>query len=238
MFSRLILLIGLVATLRLVSYGQCTVSQDDQKRVITTCKFYEANDGFLMNRSDRSQVVSQVVYLGSEYFSYPIWQNGTLEVGEARKVIPCTIAFNLVTNEIRCRFAGDSATYAVLPDAFTINGTRFINPTKNVSGQVERTYYMVLYAGKTRLLKQLKCNLRIRDNDVYRLDDTFNGAFVLQQTYYIQRDNGLLTPVNLSRKSVLDVLADQAAALKQILPKNKITVNELASAVAYYDGFR
>ena len=238
MFSRSFVLIGLLTTLGFASYSQCVVSQDDQKRVITTCKFYESNDGFLMNRPDRAQVVSQVVYLGSEYFSYPIWQDGTLEVGDAKKIVPCKIAFNLVTNDIRCQFEGDSSTYAVLPETFTINGTRFISQVSNKTGRPERSYYMVLYAGKTKLLNQLTCRLQVRENDVYTFDESFNGTFVQQKTYYIQRENGLLKPVDLSRKSVLNVLDDQSGKLTQYLTKKKLTVYDLAGAVAYYDGFR
>ncbi|MBD2757662.1 hypothetical protein [Spirosoma validum] len=238
MVFRSALLIGLLATLRFASYGQCVVSQDDQTRVITTCTFYEANDGLLMNRPDRIQGASHVVYLGSQYFGYPIWQAGSLEMSDPKKSIPCRIAFNLVTNEIRCQFAGDSSAYAILPDAFTINGLRFVSRVNTQTGKAERAYYMVLYAGKTRLLKQFKCSLRMRDKDVYTLDEAFNGEFVQQQTYYIQRNNGSLEPVTLSRKSVLDVLADQATILKRILTKKKLTDHELAGAVAYYDGFR
>lgn len=238
MFSRTALLIALYMALWLSGYGQCVVSQDDQKRVITTCTFYAPNDGLFMNRSDRVQGASQVIYLGSEYFGYPIWQTGALEMSDTEKNIPCKIAYNLVTSEVRCQFAGDSATYAVLPDAFTISGLRFVSQATTQPGKTERAYYMVLYAGKTKLLKQLKCSLRVREKDVYTLEEPFNGTFVQQKIYYIQRNNGSLEPVTLSRKSVLDVLSDQAATLKQILKKNKLTVHELAGVVAYYDGFR
>ncbi|UFH53955.1 hypothetical protein [Spirosoma sp. KNUC1025] len=238
MIFRTALLFSLVAILDVVSYGQCTVSLDDKKRIITTCKFYAPNDGLFINRSDRVQTISQVVYLGSEYFSYPIWQDGTMEVGNAGNSVSCKLAFNLVTNEIHCQLAGDSRTYIVLPDAFTIGDARFVSQVINKAGKPERAYFMVLYAGKTRLLKQIKCTLKQRDNDVYMLEDPFNGTYLRQHTYYIQRSNEAPRLVTLSRKSVLAVLDDQSGKLTQYLTKKKLTVYELAGAVAYYDGFR
>ncbi len=238
MFSPASILIGVFVLLSVTGHSQCTVSQDNQQRVITTCTFYAPNDGLFINRVDRVQAVSRVIYLGSEYLTYPIWQNGTLEMSGAPKAVPCRICFNLVTNDVQCQFAGDSGTYRVAPNAFTINGMRFVSQISQRSDKVERLYYRVLYGGKTKLLKLYRSRLSVRDNDVYKLDDSFNGTFVQQKTFYIQRDSELLRPVVLSRKSVLDVLDDPSGKLTQYLTKKKLTIDELTGAVAYYDGFR
>ncbi|GAB3900031.1 hypothetical protein GCM10028803_22190 [Larkinella knui] len=220
------------------SYGQCVVSQDAQNRVITTCRYYDAKGGFLMNRPDRSQAITQVTYLGSEYLTYPVWQNGTVESGASEKPIPCKIAFNIATNVIKCLFEGDETIYEVQPDAFTVNDMRFISRVSEKGGKTSRAYYLVLYAGKTRVLKQFRCTLSRTKKEAYASDEPFEGTFRQQKTYFIQRNNEKLRVVNLSRKSVLGVLDDQARRLDQYITQRKLDVYQLVDAVAYYDGFQ
>jgi hypothetical protein len=231
-----VLLIGLLALLRFPGQSQCVVSQDAQKRVITTCQFYAPKGGFFMNRPDRSQAVTQAVFLGSEYLTYPVWQDGSVESGDSKK--PCKISFNIATNVVKCVFEGDDQEYVVQPDAFTVNGTRFISQISEKAGKTSRVYYMVLYAGKTRLLKQIRCNLSVVKRDAYAEEEAFDGTFRRQKTYYIQRNNERLRVVNLSRKSVLGVLDDQSSRLNQYITQRKLDVFQLVNAVAYYDGFQ
>jgi hypothetical protein len=238
MTFRSLLLIGLLGRLWLPARSQCIVSMDAQKRVITTCRYYDSKGGFLMNRPDRSQTMTQVTYLGSEYLTYPVWQPGTLESGDSKKSIPCLIAFNIATNVVKCRFEGDEREYDVQPDAFTVNGMSFISQVSEKGGQTNRAYYKVLYAGKTRVLKQLRCNLVVSKKEAYTLDDPFDGTFQRQKTYFIQRNNDKLRAVSLSRKSVLSVLDDPTSRLNQYLTQRKLDVLQLVNAVAYYDGFQ
>ncbi|WP_421825824.1 hypothetical protein [Larkinella sp.] len=238
MMYRSLFLIGLLGSLSLRGHSQCVVTQDAQKRVITTCRYYDSKDGFLMNRPDRSQSMTQVTYLGSEYLTFPVWQPGTLETGDSKKPIPCLIAFNIATNVVKCRFEGDEQEYEVQPDAFTVNDMRFISQVSEKGVQTSRIYYKVLYAGKTRVLKQLRCNLIVPKREAYTLDDPFDGTFRRQKTYFIQRNNDKPRTVNLSRKSVLSVLDDPTTRLNQYLTQRKLDVLQLVNAVAYYDGFQ
>lgn len=232
-YSR-VLLVGLLV-LQIVSYGQCVVSLDSQKRVVTICQTYPEPNGLLINRTDRQQGLMQTVYLGSEYLTYPVWQPGSLKVAGAQTFIPCGIAYNLLTHQVMCQFPGDSVSHVVVPEAFTVNDMHFAS---RLNRKGERSYYRVLYAGKTRLLAQYKCTLRPISNEPYTLDQSFDGTYLRQKSFYIQQDNELLRPVQLSRKSLLAVLDAPPARLPNSLPKNKLTVGELVSALAYYDGFR
>ncbi|AUD02636.1 hypothetical protein [Spirosoma pollinicola] len=233
--NRYCLLLVWLSVLQVVSYGQCVVSLDSQKRVITICQAYKEPTGLLINRTDRQQGLSQTVYLGSEYLTYPVWQPGSLKVVGSEKFIPCGIAYNLLINQIMCQFPGDSVSHVVSPEAFTVNDMHFVSRL-NKNG--DRTYYRVLYAGKTRLLAQYKCSLRQISNEPYTLEQSFDGTYLRQKSFYIQSDNEFLRPVKLSRKSLLDVLDAPLTRLPNSLPKNKLTVNELVSALTYYDGFR
>ncbi|GAB3918985.1 hypothetical protein [Larkinella terrae] len=236
MKSRSAQLVVLFALLNLSGFSQCVVSQDAQKRVITTCQYYAPKNGLLVNRPDRSQALTQVTFLGSEYLTYPIWQDGTLESGDPKKPIPCRIAFNIATNVVKCRFAGDEREYEVLPEGFTINDMRFTSQVSRKVNKTNRVYYMVLYAGKTRLLKQIRSNLSVVKRDAYSMEQPFDGTFIHSKTYFIQRNNEKLRVVNLSRKSVLGVLKDPTNQLDQYLTQRKLDDYQLVNAVAYYDG--
>lgn len=225
---------GLLASLQVASYGQCTVSMDPQKRVITVCQTYNSSNGLLMNRTDNKATISQAVFLGSEYLTYPIWQNGSLELGSTQKSIPCRIAYNLITNQVVCQFPGDSVIHLVSPDAFTINDMHFVS---RLNQRAERTYYRVLYAGKTRLLAQYKCTLRHTEKEPYMLDQSFDGTYQRKKSFYVQRGNDSVTQVQLSRKSLLKVLNDSSGKLPAYLTNKTLTIRELVAAVAYYDGF-
>ncbi len=229
------LLLVWLSVLQVVSYGQCVVSLDGQKRVVTICQTYTESGGLLINRTDRKQGLSQSVYLGSEYLTYPVWQPGSLKVEGAEKFIPCGIAYNLLTHQVLCQFAGDSVSHVISPESFLINDMYFV---RRLNKKGERSYYQLLYAGKTRLLAQYKCNFRSVSNEPYMLKQSFDGEYLRQKSFYIQQDSELLRPVQLSRKSLLDVLDAPLTRLPDSLPKNKLTINELVSALAYYDGFR
>lgn len=233
--NRLRLLMVLLVLLPMGSYGQCVVSLDDQKRVVTICQTYTEPNGLLINRTDRKQGLSQTVYLGSEYITYPIWQNGSLKEEGSPNFIPCGIAYNLVTNQVFCQFPGDSVSHVVSPEAFTINDMHFVSrPNK----KADRSYYRVLYAGKTRLLVQYKCTLQPISNEPYVLQESFDGTYRRQISFYIQQDNAFLQPVQLSRKSLLSVLNVPSTKLPSSLSKKKLTINEVVNALSYYDGFR
>lgn len=235
MMHRFLFLTGFLTVLRLVGYGQCVISQDEQKRVVTICQRYPSPDGLLINRTDRKQVLSETVYLGSEYLTYPVWQRGSLEFANRRNALPCQLAYNVLTNQVLCQFEGDSVIREVWPDAFTINEIHFVS---RVDKKRERTYYRVLYAGKTRLLARYTCSLRPTSQEPYSADRLFDGIYHRQKSFYIQRDGQPLRRVSLSRKSLLDALDDPSGKLPDYLTKKKLTIYELVDAVAFYDGFR
>ncbi|MDB5240399.1 MAG: hypothetical protein JWP57_1024 [Spirosoma sp.] len=234
--NRLRLLVVLLAMPPLVgSYGQCVVSLDEQHRVITVCQTYTEPNGLLINRTDRQQGLSRTVYLGSEYITYPVWQQGSIKEAGAPNYISCGLAYNLLTNQVFCQFPGDSVPHVVSPEAFTINDMHFVS---RLNKKADRSYYRVLYAGKTRLLAQYKCTLRPVSNEPYVLEESFDGTYRRQISFYIQQDNASLKPVKLSRKSLLGVLNVPSTRLPDSLSKNKLTIAELVNALAYYDGFR
>ena len=137
-----------------------------------------------------------------------------------------------MTNQVICQFPGDSVIHLVSPDAFTINDMHFVSQFNN---KAERLYYRVLYAGKTRLLAHYKCTLRPAPKEPYTLDQSFDGTYQQQNSFYIQQGTKSIRPVKLSRKSILKVLDDPSGKLPGFITQKILTVHELVPALVYYD---
>ncbi|MCF2505319.1 hypothetical protein L0663_18145 [Dyadobacter sp. CY107] len=234
-FSRSILATALLLlNLTHYSYSQCLVSKDRSGSVITICKWYLPSNGLLINRPDKSQSQTTVVYTGSPYLSYPIYEDGLLEYQSNNEKVPCKIAFNLATNQVFCRLENDSSELAIFPDIFTVGTKRFINKS-DLSGK--RAYYMVLYAGRSKVLLQTKIILKTTERRPYETGDLNDGSYIKQERYFIELDDGSLRAVRLSKKSILKALGGFNSQTLSMFKGNKITVWQMVKTVAEYDGF-
>ena len=222
----------LLIILSTTGFSQCVVTTDQGGQLVTICTAYTARSGFLMNRPDQSQAQATTVYAGSPYLSFPIYEAGILEFTATNQRIPCQLALNLVTNQVLCRFSNDSVEYAILPDAFTVGDRRFVGKT---SPKGERIYYRVLYAGKSRLFTHMRATLQLTKREPYSIDEPVDGTYVRQERYFLERQNSM-SEITLSRKSVLKALGSPASPSGPA--KDKLTVQELISFVASYDGFQ
>jgi hypothetical protein len=99
-------------------------------------------------------------------------------------------------------------------------------------------YFLVLYEGKTSLLKLVSKNLKKADfKDPYSNNvrfDTYEDA----NEYYLLKADGNMAKVKRSKKSVLDALSDKEVAIKALLEQEKIELKserELVRVVAKYD---
>jgi hypothetical protein len=208
--------------------GQCVVSKDDKGRTITTCQVYYRENGGMLTGNH-----VQVVYLGSEYFTFPIMQEGSVQLGG--KEIPCRLAYSVAGNEVSYQMHHVTTIKRNRPEAFTVNGHRFIR--QPIVGQAKfETYFMVLSDGKTKLLKNIKSELRVGKGDNgYVKADEFQGYYNIQESYFIKRGSALPEPVKLSGKSVLSVLQDKSEQLASRLPDGKLKPEEVIEVLKYYD---
>ncbi|MFC5409500.1 hypothetical protein ACFPMF_09290 [Larkinella bovis] len=223
---------GLLLLTQFVGYSQCVVSRDDQGRLITVCQERAQAGSFLQNRPDfNSGISSPVAYLGSPYFSYPVWQNGTLELDYTNQRISCQLAYDLTTNRLLSRFENSPLEHPVLPAAFTLNGTRFVS----LKARRNRVYYQVLYDGRLQLLKHTRCRLHSTPPAHRQRDDRFDGYFACQSHYYVKRNHQKPQPVSLNRPSILRALDDSVHSLAGFLTKKRFNEGELIEIARLQD---
>jgi hypothetical protein len=228
-FSLLTTMLSLVS---LTSFAQCVVALDAKKRITTTCQLPSSN----LNRPIKLSRF-QEVYLGSEYISFPIWQNGTLVLGDSHHEISCKIAYNLATQEVRCRFDSNSTEEKLaLPNKFTINGVSFLKQSDHALGAKSIFYAMVLYDGQTKLLKKIQHKLKLTEPiDGYAKAEEFNGYYEVFSNYYLLKADGALVPISLNKKDILAALNNDSERLASQMPSKKVSVDDLIKALSYYD---
>jgi hypothetical protein len=205
--------------------GNYKVVENDKGQLVTTFDIY---------RSDGSAL--QKVYLGSPYLSFPVWQPGTINVDGKGEDVPCQIAYNLFTDEIRCRFPDSGKEIPVAPVAFTVNGVAFVSTPIDYLGNMARRYYAVFNAGPTRFL----VNYRRQFADSFTRSEhrearSFDGVYVSVERYFIQKDNATPLEIKLTTESLLKALPEKAPQLRQRLRSKTLTKDEVVGALVYYD---
>lgn len=112
-------------------------------------------------------------------------------------------------------------------------------PTAKISDPVLRDgYFLVLYEGKTALLKRVVKTFRPADFKGAYTSSTNYDAYTDDNTYYVLKADQTLTKVKLSKKALLDALADKGDGLKKFADMHKLalkTENEAVTLVQHYD---
>ncbi|MDB5240238.1 MAG: hypothetical protein JWP57_863 [Spirosoma sp.] len=100
------------------------------------------------------------------------------------------------------------------------------------------SYFLVLYEGKTALLKRITKTFRQADyKNPYSIDvryDSFRDAF----SYYLLKSDQTLTKLKLSGKSIIDALSDRQDELKAFVKQENLnfrTENDAILLLKRYD---
>ncbi|GAB3644019.1 hypothetical protein [Spirosoma arcticum] len=218
------LIVGLISLrCTVAAHGQCEVSQDADGQVYTTC---------VVERQELSPV--KKAYLGCAFFTFPIWQSGTITLDSLGEEVTCQLAYNLIDNVLLCQTKGSMQSAPIKPYTFTINGVRFISQSSKLFGTTYRNYFSVLHDGKTQLLKKYKRRL-IESRVLNKGGKDVNGYYQSLDSYFIKRINQEPVEIRLTRKSVLQALNDQTESLQNRLKSTKTTVDEIVDTIVYYD---
>ena len=219
-----LLIVSLICLLcSTITHGQCEIFQDADGRVYTSCT---------IERPELSPV--KTTYLGSAFFTFPIWQPGTVTLDSSGREVTCQLAYNIVDNVVLCQTTGSTQSTPVTPYRFTINGVHFISESSKLFGATYRNYFLIIHEGKTQLLKRHKRRL-IQSRVPNKGGRDIQGYFQLLDSYYIKRTNEEPVEIRLTRKSVLQALNDQTELLRNRLKINKITVEQVIDLLTYYD---
>lgn len=227
------------------STNQCVVAMDSiTYQVITTCDSYplsgQASTGPDPNARQRfspspSASHTQQVYLGSEFFTFPIYQQGTMKLDKSGREITCQLAYNVLTNKVLAKMGNKTATL-ITPERFTINDIEFTRRTIRGGGNSNRIYCTILYRGQTQFLMSLSRYLSgpVSVNGSGS-EKRYSGAYQTKTTYYIQKGEARPELVSLTKKDLLTSLYEYADQIDKRLPNENITTNDVINTLQYYD---
>ncbi len=184
--------------------------------------------------------------VGSPYFS-PAWSNGQIRMAGGKTYTNVPIKFDAYRQALillRPKQGNDS----IIVDRSTVLGFQLENSQgesylfrrypgiKFNDKDVADGYFLVLYEGKTALLKRVAKILQGADfkggyNSGNRYD-SFSDTY----SYYLLKPDQTLTRVKLTKKSLLDALADKRDALKTIADTLDLRAEaDAAALVKQYD---
>lgn len=168
--------------------------------------------------------------LGTPYWDYPTWQKGTVQSQANESALPCMIAYNVISNEVLCRFNNDSTAYRLKPEAFTIGDAQFVR--RALLGY--SSYYQVLYDGSVKLLESVRHKMKFVKLQPYG-NSYLRGYYLgLERSYYLKLPNGSLHPFALTRKSLIRTMGDSVKT--KLLPVDQsLTVSDVVRFLADYD---
>lgn len=209
--------------------GQCTVAKDAHGQLITTCQVK-------YNTSESTMLHKQVTFLGSEYVSFPVWQEGSVRLDQSGREIVCLLAYNVVNQEVTCRFEDDKDVQRVVPYSFVLGGAEYIRHQTDVAGLKYTFYTTMINRGPTKLLKCVKGRFsKTPLRNEYDRHSPFSGSYQIDNQYYVQKENAAPQPVSLTKNSLLTVLVDQKEILESKLPKRELTPEQVIGTIRTYD---
>ncbi len=233
--SRFILLLGYLFLGSMPTWGQCVISKNNYGQVITTCEQY----GATVPNQFATASHKQANYLGSEFFTFPAWQAGKIQLDQSGKEIACLLAYNLVTNTIMCQFNNELKPTNIKPYTFTINGIKFSQQVNMVPGVDKQSYFTVLYDGQTKLMKSFTNRLILKPTgNGYEKSNPFDGYYQTQERYYIRKGEGQPQLTTLSRSSLSTILYEHSEQIVSRFPQKQLTIGETTKLLAYYDSLR
>ena len=172
---------------------------------------------------------------GTPYFQ-PGWANGQIELADGRRFTNVPIKFDAHRQALillRPKQGNDS----IIIDQHTVNqfqlsaattaddadGRSYLfkrYPTAKADDPVVRDgYFLVLYEGKTALLKRVAKNFRTADYKAAYSSGVRYDTYADANTYYVLKPDQKLAKVKLSKKSLLDALDSKSDALKTFADK-------------------
>ncbi len=186
---------------------------------------------------------------GSPFFISE-WISGQMAFVDGKIFNEVPLKYNAYTKELMMkRPSGDSLiVFPYQVQSFTINDPvtkanftfKRYPKAQTAKYDMREVYFLVLYEGKTTLLKLVKKNLKKADyKDPYSNNiryDTYEDA----NEYYLLKADATMTKIKRNKKSVLEALSDKEVAIKALLEQEKMELKserELVRVVAKYDAF-
>ncbi|GAB3703255.1 hypothetical protein GCM10027592_33020 [Spirosoma flavus] len=220
---RIILAVCILTAAFTETFGQYTVYKDDQGHILTRFDEYSSPTS--------GSGHNEIIYQGSPFLTYPVWKAGKIRLDEKGQDLIGELAYNLVSNEVLCRFSDDPSAKIATPAAFTIDDVSFVrHPNKSA-------FLTIIHHGPTKLLasysKQLKPAYGNSSGYGKALD--VKGYYKDYTKYYIQKGDATPELISLSKNSLVSTLYEQSEQIASRISTKELTTEDVAKILQYYD---
>ena len=187
---------------------------------------------------------------GSPYF-LPEWNKGQIEMIAGQHYTNVPIKFDAYRQHLillRPQVGNDS----IIVNANQVKSFQFSNPDgqfyvfrrfpnlKTDDETLKEGYFLVLYQGKSALLKRVVKSLKKADyKNPYANGERYD-EFIPVSSYYVLRPDQTVVKTKLLEKALLDALSDHENELKAFAKEEKLsgkTENDAIQLVKKYDSF-
>ena len=175
-----------------------------------------------------------------ERYLFDNWQSGIVKFANNANPSKYNIKYDIYTDEVVVKAEDNSEmTFSDPISAFRIifeDGKEklFRANYDGAIGNTSKSFYEVLYDGKTQLLKKYK--KIILESRVYN-SGVVGKKFVDDHNYYLAKDGKTILVKN-NINAIADALPEKASALKDYVKQNKLNIKndkDFIKLIAYYN---
>jgi hypothetical protein len=194
------------------------------------------NDGSFVNEKDAD-------VKGSPFFADE-WMNGSVLLATKERIDSVFMKYNLYTDQLQVKVDEHEYAFSIdvreflLPDPVTGEISLFRSGFTDVPGMSEKSFYKVLYDGKTKLLVKYKKTI---GSEMTSTPGVKARVFEDQKTYFIRTASGRMEKIRKKNKEILDLLEGKTDELKKMIDAKKMKLvsdEEIISLLEYYDSLK
>ena len=194
------------------------------------------NDGSFVNEKDAD-------VRGSPFFDDD-WMNGSVLLVTKEKIDSVLLKYNLYSDQLQVKV--DEKVYGfsidvlefLLPDPLTADVFLFRSGFIAVPGMSEKSFYRVLYDGKTKLLLKYK---KLIGSEMTSTPGVKARVFEDQKSYFILTASGKMEKIRKKNREILDLLEGKKEELKKMINSKKMRMDndeEIINLLEYYDSLK
>lgn len=229
----------------LIILHQICFCQRSNIPTLTPVRGMNVNQGGLsgagLKYNDGSYVSEKETDIKGSPFLFDDWKKGNVLLKTKERVDSVLIKYNLYTDILQVKVDEQEYQFNVdvleflLPDPVSKETALFRSGFVPVPGMNEKSFYQVLYDGKTKLLVKYK---KLIVSELTSTPGVKARAFEDQKSYFILTAQGRMEKIKKKNKGILDLLDDKKEELKKMVDTNKLKLtsdDEIIKALEYYD---
>ncbi len=234
-----------VLIIPLIVLYQACLCQTSNLPTMTPMRGLNANRGGLsgsgLKYNDGSYINEKDADVKGSPFLFDDWKKGNVLLKTKERIDSVLIKYNLYADMLQVKVDEQEYQFNIdvmeflLPDPVSKETALFRSGFNPVAGMNEKSFYQVLYDGKTKLLVKYK---KLITSELTSTPGVKAKVFEDQKLYFILTASGRMEKIRKKNKGILDLLDGKKEELKKMVETNKLKLaddEEIIKILEYYD---